>query len=619
MLRETGSSVHASALRQSTLIQTEDDFSFRDLNKNGKLDVYEDSRQPVDTRVEDLLAQMTLEEKAGLLFINGAVVNEDGSIEDQPRTAGFARAAVTQMTRQQMNHFNLWQIPGAKVVASWYNKLQRFAEQTRLGIPVTIASDPRNHFTRNIFSMAANDFSQWCETLGFAAIGDAELVRQFADIVRREYLAVGIRVALHPQIDLATEPRWPRISGTFGEDAHLTARLAEAYIEGFQEKTLGPDSVACMTKHFPGGGPQNEGLDPHFEFQRGQIYPGNNFDYHLIPFEAALAAKTAAIMPYYGVPMDQTDENVAMSFNKAIITGLLREKYQFDGVVCTDWGLITDVHMPETTWPARAWGVENLSGPERVLKALDAGVDQFGGESCPEYVVELVNSGRLPEARIDQSAGRLLLLKFQLGLFDNPFVDEDEVSKVLGHPDSVTAGLKSQQRAMTLLKNEDHVLPLNGGQKIFIKNIDPSVAAHYADVVAAPEAADFAILRLETPWVPVDTKNPFARGFHHGDLDFKGQVKAEILKLLQTVPTIVVLYLDRPAVIPEIKQFSRALLAEYGASDSAVLDVIFGKAFPEGKLPFELPSSMEAVRNQKADVPYDSENPLYPFGFGLSY
>jgi beta-glucosidase len=603
----------------SGLLKTENGFVFRDLNKNGRLDIYEDPRQPLEARVEDLLAQMTLEEKAGLLFINGSVVNDDASIEEKPDAVGFGRAASKQITDQQMNHFNLWQIPRAQVVAAWHNKLQRFAEQTRLGIPVTIASDPRNHFTRNIFSMAAMDFSQWCETLGLAAIGEADLVRQFADLVRKEYLAVGIRVALHPQIDLATEPRWPRISGTFGEDAQLTARLAKAYIEGFQGETLGAHSVACMTKHFPGGGPQKDGLDPHFEFQQGQIYPGRNFDYHLIPFEAAFEAKTAAIMPYYGVPTDQTDENVAMSFNKAIITGLLREKYRYEGVVCTDWGLITDVHMPGVIWPARAWGVEHLTGVERVLKALEAGVDQFGGESCPEYVVELVKTGRLPETRVDQSARRLLRLKFQLGLFDNPFIDEAQVPHVLGDPVSAAAGLSSQERAMTLLKNDGQVLPLPGQTKIFVKNIDPAVAARYAEVVATPAEADFAILRLETPWVPVETKNPFAQGFHHGDLDFKDEARAEILSLLAAVPTLVVLYLDRPAVIPEINAAARAVLGEFGASDTAVLEVIFGKASPAGKLPFELPSSMEAVRKQKADVPYDSEAPLYPFGFGLSY
>jgi beta-glucosidase len=553
-----------------------------------------------------------------LLFINGSAVNDDGSIEEKPGAPGFAGNAVQQMTDQQMNHFNLWEIPVAGAVAAWNNHLQRFAESTRLGIPVTIASDPRNHFTRNIFSMAANDFSQWCETLGFAALADTDLVQQFAEVARREYLAVGIRVALHPQIDLATEPRWPRISGTFGEDAHITARLVKAYIKGFQGSTLAAHSVACMTKHFPGGGPQKEGLDPHFEFQRGQVYPGRNFDYHLIPFEAAFEAGTAAIMPYYGVPMDQTDENVAMSFNQAIITGLLRQKYHFDGVVCTDWGLITDAHMMGVIWPARAWGVEHLSQPERVLKALDAGVDQFGGESCPQYVVELVQTGRLSETRIDQSVRRLLRLKFQLGLFDNPFVDESQVPQVLGDPMSAAAGLASQERAMTLLKNESQVLPLGGQPKIFVKNINPAVAASYAEVVTDPQLADFAILRLDTPWVPIENGNPFARGFHHGDLDFKCQAKAEILALLQAVPTIVVIYLDRPAVIPEINAAARAVLGEYGASDAAVLNVIFGKACPQGKLPFELPGSMEAVRQQMEDVPHDSQNPLYPFGFGLS-
>jgi beta-glucosidase len=603
----------------SGLIKTENGFAFRDLNKNGKLDVYEDPRQPIEARIEDLLGQMRLDEKAGMLFINGSVVNKDSSLEEKPGGPGFGGVAAKQITAQKMNHFNLWGIPGAQVLAAWHNKLQRYAEGTRLGIPVTIASDPRNHFTRNIFSMAAHEFSQWCETLGFAALDDADLVQQFADIARREYLAVGIRIALHPQIDLATEPRWPRISGTFGEDAQLTARLVKAYIAGFQGETLGAHSVACMTKHFPGGGPQNEGLDPHFDFHKGQIYPGQNFDYHLIPFEAAFEAQTAAIMPYYGVPVDQTDENVAMSFNKAIITGLLREKYGFDGVVCTDWGLITDVHMKDAIWPARAWGVEHLSEPERVLKALEAGVDQFGGESCPEYVLELVKTGRLSEARIDQSARRLLRLKFQLGLFDNPFVDECLVPQVLGQPASLAAGLASQGRAMTLLKNEGQVLPLQGQPKIYVKNIDPALAARYAELVAAPEQADFAILRLETPWVPVETKNRFAYGFHHGDLDFKGVAKADIQALLQSVPTIVVLYLDRPAVIPEISAAAVALLGEYGANDSAVLDVVFGVVRPEGKLPFELPISMEAVRCQKADLPYDSENPLYPFGFGMSY
>ncbi|PKN98857.1 MAG: beta-glucosidase [Chloroflexi bacterium HGW-Chloroflexi-4] len=603
----------------SDVIKTENGYSYRDLNHNGKLDIYEDPRQPINARVDDLLSQMTLEEKAGMMFMDGSVIAEDASIEEKQGNFEFGSFASTMISKQKMNHFNLWSVPGVKVVAAWHNNLQKFEEQTRLGIPVTISSDPRNHFTRNIFSMAANEFTQFCETLGFGALDDVAMVEQFAEIARKEYLAVGIRISLHPQIDLATEPRWPRVSGTFGEDAHVAARLVKAYIKGFQGALLGPQSVACMTKHFPGGGPQKEGLDPHFATQRGQVYPGKNFDYHLIPFEAAFEAGTASIMPYYGVPTDQTDENVAMSFNKYIITTLLRNKYKFDGIVCTDWGLISDTHIGDVIWEARAWGVEHLSESERVLKAIEAGVDQFGGEKCPEYVVELVNAGKLSEARIDQSIRRLLLQKFQLGLFDNPFVDESQLSSVFGTPLSTAAGLGSQERAMTLLKNDQQVLPLKGTPKIHVTNISPEVATRYGTVVDDPEQADFAILRLDTPWVPLDTKNPFQQGFHHGDLDFKGKVKEDILELCNAVPTIIVIYLDRPAVFPEINSAAKAVFGEYGASDEAVLNVIFGKAKPEGKLPFELPSSMEAVRNQKEDLPHDSVNPLYEFGFGLNY
>jgi beta-glucosidase len=607
-----------------SIIRTADGFTYRDLNKNGKLDIYEDSRQPIDARVNDLLSQMTLEEKAGLLFINGARVNDDGSIGDKPATGLFAFApnALNLVKQKEMNHFNLWAIPSPAALAKWYNSMQRYVQDsTRLGIPITIASDPRNHFTRNIFAMMASSFSQWCEPLGFAAIGDSALVRQFADISRREYMAVGIRECLHPQIDLATEPRWPRISGTFGEDAQLTARMAKAYILGYQGENLDSNGVATMTKHFPGGGPQKEGLDPHFPFQKGQVYPGNNFKYHLIPFEAAFSVHTAAIMPYYGVPMGQPNvEQVGFSYNKDIITGLLRNTYHYDGVVCTDWGLVTDVNLGGTVWPARAWGVEGLSREDRVKKIIDAGVDQFGGENCPEVVVQLVKAGRVTMSRIDSSARRLLRQKFQLGLFDNPFIDESKVGQVFGNPDFAKQAEASQRRAMTLLKNQNKTLPLTPGKlKIYVQNIDPKIAAQYGTVVDKPEQADFAIVRLSTPFVPVSSPIQMAKMFHHGDLDFKGKQKDSILQLLKTVPTIVDIYLDRPAVIPEISAKARGLLADFGASDAAVLDVIFGKDKPGGHLPIEMPSSMDAVRAQKEDLPYDSKSPLYKFGFGLSY
>ncbi len=587
------------------------------------MDTYEDKSQPIELRIDDLLKQMSLEEKAGMMFINGTLINEDGTIEKKNGAQGFAAmlpSSIELMTEKKMNHFNYWQAPGVKELAIGYNAIQNFAEKTRLGIPVTIASDPRHYFSSNIFAMSANSFSQWPEQMGFAAIGDEKLMQQFGDIARQEYLAVGIREALHPMADLATEPRWPRISGTFGEDAKLSAKMIRAYILGFQGEKLSANSVACMTKHFSGGGPQKEGLDSHFEFQKGQVYPGKNFDYHLIPFEAAFKVNTAAIMPYYGVPTDQTSENVGFAYNKDIITGLLRNKYKYDGVVCTDWGVVMDDKIGPLVWPARAWGAEKLTPEERVLKIINAGCDQFGGEDCPELIVKLVKDGKLSEKRIDESVRRLLRQKFVLGLFENPFVNVENALQTVGKSEWKKAGEEAQRRAITLLKNNSKKLPLPiGTLKIYVRNIDPVVAAKYGNVVTKPEEADIAILRLNTPWVPIETNNFMARMFHHGDLDFKGTEKDSILQLLKTVPTIVDLYLDRPAVIPEISANAKGLLVDFGASDAAVLDVIFGKAKPGGKLPLELPSSMEAVRNQKEDVPYDSKKPLYKFGFGLSY
>ncbi|HUX84494.1 MAG TPA: glycoside hydrolase family 3 C-terminal domain-containing protein, partial [Chitinophagaceae bacterium] len=299
------------------------------------------------------------------------------------------------------------------------------------------------------------------------------------------------------------------------------------------------------------------------------------------------------------------------------------DSFHFNGVVCTDWGILTDTRIGNFIWKARARGVEKLSPQQRMLKAINAGIDQFGGENIPEMLVSLVRAGKISQGRIDSSVRRLLRVKFELGLFDNPYVDLSKVSRAIGNPAFRAAGEASQRRAMVLLRNEpwrhSRILPLKGaGLKIFVEHIDPKVASAYGTVVSDPRKADVAIIRLSTPFYPVGDL-PMARMFHHGDLDFKGKALDSILALEKTVPTIVDIYMDRPAVIPQINAASKGLLVDFGASDQAILDVVFGKSAPEGHLPFELPSSMEVVRMQKEDVPYDSRNPLYPFGAGLSY
>ncbi|MFI6581529.1 glycoside hydrolase family 3 protein [Embleya sp. NPDC050493] len=598
---------------------------------------YEDASLPIEERVADLLGRMTVEEKAGLMFQTIAVMGPEGTLLEDKGSLPFEFTVREMITEKGMNHFNLLGGGRPEHIAQWHNRIQELALETRLGIPVTLSTDPRHHFTDNPGTAAyAEGFSQYPETLGLAAIGDEELVREFADLMRREYLAVGIRLALHPQIDLATEPRWSRINGTFGEDAELTGKLVAAYIRGAQGETLNTESVACMTKHFPGGGPQLDGEDPHFPYGREQVYPGGNFDYHLEPFRKALAAGTSQMMPYYGMPIETEHEAVAFGFNKGIITGLLREQLGFDGIVCTDWGLISDANIMGQTMPARAWGVEESSVPDRVLRVLEAGCDQFGGEHIPEQIVDLVAAGRLSEERLDRSVRRLLREKFVLGLFDHPFVDPTATAGLVGTDAGIAAGLRAQSRSVTVLKNtsvrkgsardasapdasahDEPVLPLAEGIRVYVQGVDADVAAGYGTVVATPEQADVAIVRIKTPFEP--REGGFEQFFHAGSLEFTEAELTPILDLCATVPTVLDIYLERPAVIPEIADRSAALVANYGCADAPLLDALFGRVRPEGRLPFELPRSMADVRAQRSDVPRDGKDPVFPFGHGLTY
>ncbi|MFF2053464.1 glycoside hydrolase family 3 protein [Leifsonia sp. NPDC058194] len=578
---------------------------------------FRDPALPIDERVENLLGQMTLEEKAGLFFQTMITIGEGGEVAGEnplfgiPDTTGMVRDG-------HLNHFNVFgAASSAAEMAEWHNRLQEVAASTRLGIPVTISTDPRHSFSDNPgAAIMAGPFSQWPETLGLAAIGDEGLVERFADIARQEYTAVGIRVALHPQIDLATDPRWARQVATFGEDPDLTSRLGAAYIRGFQGPELGPDSVATMTKHFPGGGPQKDGEDPHFAYGREQVYPGGEFETHLKPFEAAFEAGTSQIMPYYGMPVGTEYEEVGFGFNKSVITGLLRERFRFDGIVCTDWGLISDGEIGGQPFPARAWGVEHLSPRERMKKVVEAGADQFGGEHIPELLIDLVRSGEIAEERIDASARRLLREKFRLGLFDAPTVDPARAAAVVGNAEFVAAGEAAQRASVTLLAN-DGVLPLARGAKVYVSGFDPEVVAGFATVVATPAEADAALVRLHAPYEQRATM--FENFFHAGSLDFAPETVDEVLAIARAVPTVVQVFLDRPAILTPFAGEVAAISADFGASQAALLDVLFGEAQPQGRLPMDLPSSMEAVRANRPDVPFDTADPLFRFGHGLAY
>lgn len=585
---------------------------------------YQNPELPIEERVTDLLGRMTLAEKAGLMFHTMAAVNPDGTLADGnpmiPATEDLIRTG-------QLNHFNILTFGPVtpRKIAEWHNRVQEIAADTRLGIPVTVSTDPRHGVIDNpAASAASGGFSAWPEPIGLGATKDPDLVRRFADIARQEYLAAGIRIALHPMADLATEPRWARTSGTLGSDADMVAALLTAYIQGLQGSELGPDSVAAMVKHFPGAGPQKDGEDAHFAYGREQVYPGGMWDYHLKPFEAAFAAGAAQVMPYYGMPVDTTYEEVGFGFNRQVIEGLLRQRYGFDGVVCTDWGLVTDAEIMGTPMPARAWGVEHLDRSARILKILEAGADQLGGEQCPELIIDLVEQGKLSESRVDVSIRRILRDKFRMGLFDDRrFVDPAAAEKTAGQASFRAAGLEGQRRSIVALTNRPAapassgapVLPLAEGITVYLDGVDPVVAAAYAKVTDDPALADVAIVRRAAPYEP--RGGGFEAFFHAGRLEWTAEELAPVLLLTGTLPTVVDVMLDRPAVLTPLLGSAAALVGTFGVSDEALLDVLFGRAPATGTLPFELPSSMAAVEASREDVPNDTKDPLFPYGHGL--
>ncbi len=594
---------------------------FRDLNGNGVMDPYEDPRRSSDERTEDLLGRLSLEEKCGLMFQTVIEVGEEGELLEWPGKISKS-PTTTVVVGKNMTHFNVHAIRTARQAATWNNALQALAETTPHGIPVTISTDPRHAFVENTgVGFAAGPFSQWPEGLGLAALDDVDTVREFAEVARREYVAVGIRAALHPQIDLATEPRWGRQAQTLGQDAARVAEFTAAYLRGFQGDELGPDSVACTTKHFPGGGPQQGGEDAHFPYGREQVYPGGMFDYHLEPFREAIRRGTAGMMPYYGMPVGleldgRPVEKVGFGYNKQIVTGLLRDTLGYDGVVVTDWELVNDNHVGDQVLPARAWGVEDLTASERMEKILDAGADQFGGEECVEMLLDLVRAGRVSEERIDASARRLLRVKFALGLFDDPYVDVEAAERIVGNAEFRALGERAQARSLTVLVNDGGVLPLRPVESVYVEGFRADDIAELGRAVSDPAEADLALVRIGAPFDPRD--DLFLEAwFHQGSLEFAPGLVYRLQQIAASCPLVLVVNLDRPAILTPFVGHAAAIVADYGSSARAVLDGLTGRVAPRGRLPIEIPRSMDAVRASREDVPSDTGDPVFPVHFGL--
>ena len=540
-------------------ILTVDGFAFKDLNKNGKLDKYEDWRLPYEERAKDLTSKLSIEQIAGLMLYSkhqSLPARATGYFAGKYKGKTFPESGANaeDMTDQQieflskdnLRHVLITTVKSPEVAAKWNNKVQALCEGLGFGIPSNNSSDPRNGTVSNMeFNAGAGgQISMWPASLGLAATFDPALVERFGEIAATEYRALGIVTALSPQVDIATEPRWNRVSGTFGENPQLSAAMAEAYCTGFQtsksiqetENGWGFGSVNAMVKHWPGGGSGEAGRDAHFGMGKFAVYPGNNFKTHFIPFtEGAFKLKgktkmAAAVMPYYTISWNQdtkNKENVGNSYNKYIITDLLRDKYKYDGVACTDWSITGDkTQMDNFTGGGKPHGVELLSVPERHYKVLMAGVDQFGGNNEAAPIIEAYAMGvkehgeTWMRARMEVSAVRLLKNIFHVGLFENPYLDVENTKTIVGKPAFMQAGFEAQLKSIVLLKNKKQTLPLQTGKTVYVPRkftpagrnfmgeptpaksdypVNINIVKKYFKTTDNPDSADYALVFINNP------------------------------------------------------------------------------------------------------------------------
>ena len=697
----------AYATESGVKIILKDGLPFKDLNKNAVVDVYEDWRLDVNTRAKDLASKMSVEQIAGLMLYSGhqsipmppagmfkASYGGKAFAESGAKPSDLTDQQIEFLKKDNLRHVLVTSLASPEAAAIWNNNVQKLVEGIGMGIPANNSSDPRNGANKEAEYNAGSGgaISQWPEELGLAATFDPNITLQFGSIASKEYRALGIATALSPQIDLATEPRWNRFVGTFGEDPNLATDMARAYVDGFQTSPQaikaydgwGNYSVNAMVKHWPSGGPEEGGRDAHFAFGKFAVYPGNNFQTHLRTFtEGAFklngsTKKAAAVMPYYTISYNQdtkNGENVGNGYSKYLVTDLLRNKYGYDGVVCTDWLVTANEGPKPDMFMGKSWGTEKLSVAERHYKVLMAGVDQFGGNNDAKPVLEAYAMGvkdygeAFMRKRFEQSAVRLLLNIFRVGLFENPYVDPNETKVIVGKPEFMKAGYDAQLKSIVLIKNQNKTLPIAKGKTVYVpKRTTPAglnffgapvpekteypvnieLIKRYYTVTDDPTKADFAMVFIKSPisggysradreaggngYVPISLQlkdytavdareHSIAAGdpvidSTITDRSYKGKTSKsnsypdlntilETKKAMNGKPVIVSVALTNPMVFGEFEKEVDAIVGEFGVQIDAQMDIVSGIVEPSGLLPMQMPINMSVVEKQFEDVPHD--------------
>ena len=654
--------------------------NFKDLNNNGKLDDYEDWRLTSNQRADDLVNQMTLEEKAGMLVINtqysaveqydksltshNGLLNEEKASDDIKiflNYVGNTETIVDLNIRHVINRESL----SAENMAKWNNALNEVAESTRLGIPVQITSNPKNHMGM-ILADYKNDLNTiYPSTLGIAAAGlgeqktsgTLEVVKNFAQTVKREFESTGIRKGYMYCADVMTDPRWLRNSETFGENVDFVCDATEILVKTLQGgNSINNLGLSLTLKHFPGSGARKNGLDGHYESGRYTPFVTENSleNYHLKPFQVAIDNNVASIMPYYSQPDPNSAKQTyngeeinmateAFTYNTEFLTNLLRNNMGFEGYINTDSGVIDFI----------CWGQEDKTNVEKVAKAINSGVDLISDTNNVEWILDAVEQKLLTEEKVNESVKRVLIEMFEQGLFENPYVDVENAKNVVASEEAVEEAYEAHQKSVVLLKNSENTLPIkskteNEKIKIYVKEygtsqrLKPDALAtrtYDVEIVEDYNQADYFITYLSG-----ETTDEIV--FNLNIKDIMKDEYNEWVKIGNTIKEnggkrITIINMKTAYLLGGIEEYSDSIVLGFDTYTCAIMDVIVGNFNPTGVLPFTLPASESVVAIDENgncaspnDVPgydkskyldglkyeyIDSDGNIYLCGHGLSY
>lgn len=594
-----------------------DGYQFKDLNDNGVLDAYEDWRLSPQERAENLLSLMTAEQKAAQMVHLTLVTQKDSWFNKN--NVGFALVyeyifEPEEEEDEEESDETQTPISSARNAAMRTNEIQELSESSELGIPVIFSMDTEAG------AAFVKDATYLPDEINQGAAGDAELVTRLNEVLKEELMAVGVRMALSPDADLITDPRWGRNQECYSEDVETVETMIAAAVKALQgENGLDENSVMATVKHFPGAGAQTNGVDGS-----PLTISEDSIDLHLAGFKAAIDADVAAVMPYgYStVPYlggDAVDNSADQS--AAVMTDLLRGELGYEGIIQTDWGL-------------------NFVG------AANAGADVLGGAGV-RSTAQLVDG--VDEALLTDACRRILIAKFQMGLFENPYVDEDAAEEIIGSDEHKAVAKEAAAKSFTLVKYENaasladqsfivagelasDVRCLNSGWTAK----EPVEIAGTSILTALQEkaGADNVIHITSAEEVPADLSGVTAvvvvgekSGTHDpawgaATLEFPEEQTALINALDKVGANVVaVVVMNRAYVLTPIVDAADSVLVVYRpgvtCGAEAVADCLFGETAITGRLPFQIPESMEQVLSQREDMPKDIENPLYEYGFGI--